>query len=297
MILGLDNGYHFTKDNTRCIFKSAFNRTDVSLSEQNKIIIDGVDYYFGKGVSTTDINKIDSQINKICTLADLSMKGSGDYYLVIGLPIGQYKNYKDKFIETVMGYNKSNIIYKNRQLDIKIKDVTVFAQGAGVLFNYDIPNGRYIILDVGSYTINVVLLELINKIPHIIKFDTWYDGILTLYEKIIYEINRKYNLPLDIMDAEYILSSGLSVNGEKQDTKFINVIKQDYLDNIFTKFKLNYPYSTTPILNCGGGGEMLHKMIENEFRNSILMPDSQFANADGYYRFGLQKYSNYAERR
>ena len=64
-----------------------------------------------------------------------------------------------------------------------------------------------------------------------------------------------------------------------------------------TKFKLRYDYATTPILICGGGGSLLQKMIEGEFHNSILMPDSQFANAIGYYNFGLQKYGCYAERR
>lgn len=297
MIVGLDNGYHYTKDHTKCIFKSAFTRIDLSLSDQNKITIDGIDYYYGKGNTTADADKIDSEINKVCTLADLAIKGSGRYYLVVGLPIGQYKTLKDKFRDMVIGYNRSEVIYKDKPVTIQIDDVTVFAQGAGVLFDYSIPDGQYIIFDVGSYTINVVLIELINKIPHIIKYDTWYDGVLTLYGKMIHEINRRYNLTLDIPDAESILKYGLSVNGEKQDTKFINIIKQDYLDNIFTKFKLNYPYATTPIISCGGGGEMLLKMIENQFRNTILIPDSQFANAIGYYKFGLQKYGNLAERR
>jgi len=43
-------------------------------------------------------------------------------------------------------------------------------------------------------------------------------------------------------------------------------------------------------LLCGGGGSLLHEMIENELPNSILIPDPQFANAIGYYNFGLQKY-------
>jgi plasmid segregation protein ParM len=297
MILGLDNGYHLTKDNNFNIFKSAFTRTDVSLSEQNKITIDGVNYYYGKGNTTADVDKVDNMINKVCTLANLSINGSDEYFLVVGLPIGQYKMNKDKFRDMVLSYNNSEVIYHQKQMNVKIKDVTVFAQGAGVLFDYDIPDGLYCVLDVGSYTINVVLVELINKIPHIIQYDTWYDGILTLYGKVIHEVNRRFNTTLDLMRAEHILSYGLSVNGEKQDIKFIDTIKQDYLDNILTKFKLRYDYSTTPILICGGGGSLLQELIEGEFKNSILMPDNQFANAVGYYKFGLQKYSCYAERR
>lgn len=291
MVKGQDHGYHFTKDNEMHIFKSAFTRTDTSLSEQNRITIDGINYYYGKGNTTANTDKIDSDINKVCTLANLSLSGSGEYFIVCGLPIEQYASQKDKFNQMLMSYNQCEVIFQGKLMNLQIKDVTVFAQGAGVLFGYDLPDGVYIILDVGSYTINIVQIELVNNQPHIIKFNTWYQGILTLYEKIVKETNRIYGTTLDIMDANRILSYGLSINGNKQDIKFINNIKQDYLDGILTKFKLAYPsYMITPILLCGGGGSLLHQMIEQEFNNAILLPDSQFANAIGYYKFGLQKY-------
>lgn len=291
IVYGIDNGYHYTKDSDKHIFKSAISRIDTSLKNENQITINGVTYYFGKGNTTTDMDKIDSEITKVCTLASLAMKGSGDYYLVVGLPINQYHKKKDKFKQTIMDYNHSEIIYNDKRLDIRIIDVTVFAQGAGVLFNYPIPDGEYIIMDVGSYTINVVLVELVDRIPQIIKFDTWYNGILILYSNIISYINQRYETNLDIMEAEKILRHNrLNIYNSKENTKFLQQIKQDYLDDIFSKFKLRYSYITTPILLCGGGGSLLHEMIENELPNSILIPDPQFANAIGYYNFGLQKY-------
>lgn len=291
MVKGLDHGYHFTKDNEMRIFKSAFTRTDTSLSEQNKIMIDGVNYYFGRGNTTANTDKIDNEINKVCTLANLAMSGSGEYYLVVGLPIEQYAAQKNKFYQMLMNYNQSEVLFNGHRLEFQIRDVTVFAQGAGVLFGYDLPDGEYIIFDVGSYTVNVVQIELYNCQPHIIKFNTWYDGILTLYDKIIKETNRLHGTTLDIMDASRIMLNGLSVGGIMRNTKYVDVIKQDYLDGILTKFKLAYPsYLTLPILLCGGGGSLLHQMVERELNNAILLPESQFANAIGYYKFGLQKY-------
>jgi len=290
VVFGIDNGYHFTKDSDMHMFKSAISRTDNSLKGDSKITIDGINYYFGKGDTTTDIDKIDNLINKVCTLSSLAMKGSGDYYLVVGLPIGQYHSKKDKFQQTVMDYNHSEIVYNDKIVKFNIADVTVFAQGAGVLFNYPIPDGCYIIFDVGSYTINVVYVELINGKINIIKFDTWYKGILVLYGNIINSVNQKFDTTLDMMEAESILKSGLNVNGKKQNIDFLNDIKQEYLDSIFNNFKLRYNYATTPILICGGGGRLLLSMIIDEFNNSILIPNSQFANAIGYYNFGLQKY-------
>lgn len=290
MVYGIDNGYHYLKDSDRHIFKSAIQRTDNSLVGDNHILINGVNYYFGKGDTTADIDKIDSTINKVCTLASLAMHGSGDYYLVVGLPINQYHSKKDKFKQTIMNYNHSEVMYQNKWLDIRILDVTVFAQGAGVLFRYPIPDGKYIILDVGSYTVNCVLVELIDGIPQIIKYDTWYTGILILYGNIINAVNQQYELSLDMMEAEDILKRGLNVNGTMVDLRLLDIVKEEYLDSIFTKFKLRYNYATTPIIICGGGGALMQSMIEDEFHNSILMPDAQFANAIGYYNFGLQKY-------
>jgi plasmid segregation protein ParM len=290
MVYGIDNGYHYTKDSDKHIFKSAIQRTDNSLTGDNQIIINGVNYYFGKGDTTADIDKIDSTINRVCTLASLAMKGSGDYNLVVGLPIGQYHSKKDKFKQSIMDYNHHEIMYNNKWLDIRILDVTVFAQGAGVLFRYPIPDGEYIIVDVGSYTVNVVLVDLVDGIPHIIKYDTWYKGILILYGDIINAVNQRYDLTLDMMDAEKIIKQGLNVNSTRVDVKFLDNVKEEYLSSIFTKFKLRYSYATTPIIICGGGGALMQSMIEEEFNNSILMPDAQFANAIGYYNFGLQKY-------
>lgn len=290
MVFGIDNGYHYTKDSDMHLFTSAVSRVDTSLRGDNKITIDGVNYYFGRGETTVNIDKIDSTINQVCTLACIAMHGNGDYQLVVGLPIAQFHSKKERFQQTVLSYNECEVVYNNKVINFHISDVTVFAQGAGVLFNYPIPDGAYIILDVGSYTINVVLVELKSGIPQILKYDTWYNGILNLYGTIINQVNQKFDTTLDMMEAEHILRNGLYVKGFMQDTSFLEAIKQEYLNDILTKFKLRYNYATTPILICGGGGSLLQELISNEFYNSILMPNSQFANATGYRNFGLQKY-------
>lgn len=299
IIKGLDNGYLYTKDNEMRLFKSAYSRTDMSLTDKSKIIINGDNYYFGKGNTTADADKSDNKVTEVSILANLAMTfvttGDNEYCIVGGLPIAQYKEHKGKFRDAIMRYNNSEVIYDNKLFKPHIREVDIFAQGVGALFNIGLPDGEYISFDVGSYTINVILIEIINGMPHIIKFDTWYDGILTLYSKIIFEVNRKFNVTLDIDYAEKIISRGrLVVNGENKNLDFIKLIMSDYLDNILTKFKPNYPYSTETIVFSGGGSNLLSDMFR--FDNSIILPDSQFANATGYYNFGIQKYGNLVER-
>lgn len=296
-IVGLDHGYSYTKDNLHNIFKSAYSRTNNTLTDKYKITIDGEDYYFGSGVTTSDTDKSDSMVNEICTLATLCLRDSKESYIVVGLPIAQYLTKKDKFNNAILQYNKRDVIYQGESIPINIKDVSVFAQGVGALFNIGLPDGMYISFDIGSYTINVVLVEIIKGCPHIQKYDTWYDGIMTLFNKLITEVNLRYDLTLDVEYAETILTNGLTVYGEKQDLAFLKPIMSGYLDNILSKFKPNYPYATTLIALSGGGTNLLGNIFANCFPNSMALPNPQFANAQGYYNFGLQKYEHLLEGR
>src|SRR5690606_2070351 len=217
-------------------------------------IINGERYYFGVEdcFSTGDVDKTDDLITKITTLADLAMNNinqpNKERILVVGLPISHYNQKKDKLAEIIMQYNECEVIYQGKKFNPNIKDVCVFAQGVGSVFNIGIDDGEYISFDIGSYTINVVLVEIINGIPYIKKYNTWYDGIMILFDKIIKEVNKKYDLNLGIEFAERILTKGLSVYGEIQNTDFLKPILRDYLENIFSKFKPNYPHAITPIL-------------------------------------------------
>lgn len=293
IIKAIDHGYLYTKDNDFNLFKSAYERSDMTLTGKNKIIINSNTFYFGSGLTTTDSNKIDSNINMIGTLAIMAMTGQDEYVLVTGLPISQYKDNKEKFKETILGYNKFDVVFDNKPFKPMIKDVVVFAQGVGALYNIGLPDGEYISFDIGSYTINVILVEIINGIPYIIKWDTWYDGILTLFSKIIFETNKRFNTTLDVQYAEKIINRGfLHVNGEKQDIEYVKLIIADYIEGIFSKFKPNYPYATESIIFSGGGSIMFIDFLLNHFNNSIVLPNSQFANATGYYNFGVQKYGH-----
>jgi len=88
-------------------------------------IVNSKNYYVGVGSATVDIDKSDKEITKACTLANLAMSGDGNYYLVVGLPISQYKSQHDKFKESILSYNKCEVIYNNVPLRFEIKDVGI----------------------------------------------------------------------------------------------------------------------------------------------------------------------------
>ena len=287
MIKGLDNGYLYTKDNERRIFKSAYNLVDSTLSD---ITIDGKDYCIGSGTQTVEVDKTDQEINKVCTLYNLALTGSGEYYLVVGLPIGQYKLQREKFTKMIMSYNDCHMVYKEQDLKFRINDVLVFPQGAGALMSIGQINGDYIVFDIGGLTIDIAWVEMSNGMPSMQKYDTWYKGIQKLYSNIIHETNNRFNMTLEPRYAERVLVHGLTIEGEKQDLAFLQPILSQYLEPILTEFQLNYPSKTTQIVLCGGGASILYGAFKSRFKSVILLPDSQFANAIGYYKIGCKKF-------
>lgn len=293
-IKGLDNGYLYTKDDERRIFKSSISKDATDIFGGNYITIDGIAYCVGVGKTTVELNKIVSETNKVCTIMNLAMTGEDDYFLVVGLPIGQFKAQKEQIKLEVMKYNGCKVEYKEKPFKVSIRDVFVFPQGAASLLNErNLTDGDFIIVDIGGLTIDVALIELINGSPIMHKSNTWFDGMQKLYSNVIYAVNNKYNMTLPIDYAEKILRQDLMVDGEFQDTSFLDDIKLEFLQDITKELQLNYPSRTTPIYVTGGGGIVLYKTLNKTFKNTTLINDAQFSNAKGYHKIGLIKYKKY----
>jgi plasmid segregation protein ParM len=290
---GLDTGYRFTKDNEHRIFASAYSTNDRTITGANKITINGKDRYVGVGAMTSDVDKIDTELNEACVINNLAMTGEYEYCLTVGLPIGQFKAQKDKFKERILDYNKCDVIYNDKEFDVKIKDVFVFPQGAAALYSIPRNNSDKIIIDIGGLTFDIAYVETILNNPSITKSDTWYKGMRTLYSGIIQEVNLKFGLRLEISEAEKILLKGLRINGVEQSLDFLQPTLCNYLDPIADEIRMNYPTETTQIYICGGGARILYNALARRFKQVILIPDCQFANALGYYELGARAFAKY----
>lgn len=296
MIKGLDVGYSYTKDNEKRIFKSAMSQMDKAVSGAIKITIDGNTYFVGTGRGTVDIDKADSELTKVCLLANLALTPASDFYIVTGLPIAQYREQKDKLKHALLKYRRSTVIINGVQKDIVINDVTVFPQSAGALYSQDILDDA-LIVDIGGRTVDVALLEVENGKLSLQKCDTWYKGMLTLYGSVVDEVNRRYGLTLEPHRAEKILTKGLSVLGKPQDLDFLRPLISEHLDPMIDEISLNYPAFTTHMYLCGGGAALMSGIFKKHFPNLEVMADCQFANAIGFYKIGQQLYGKYEKER
>lgn len=292
MIIGIDNGYGYTKTSNQQIFKSCITTTEpMSLDKGYSININDTNYWIGSGNGTVDINKIDSDVNKVCTLLALAINSSSSYEIVAGLPISQYRKSKDIFKKTILSYNNSRIYYNNQHRTININNVYVYPQSLAALYSMPFNNEDIIIVDIGYRTVDVVCVKFNDNKPQADIFDTYYCGIYTLYDKLAGCINNRFDLTLTADDVSHIINTGLTVDGIKQDLSFIVPVLAEHFQNLFNQLQMNYPTRIMPILLVGGGSNVVYKAFTHRFNNVKLHPNNQFANAIGYYNIGIRVFS------
>lgn len=291
-VKGLDTGYLYTKDNDRRIFRSCYSKSAISMGSTSFISINGEDFAVGAGDRTVDIDKTDSKLTEVCVLTNLAMTGSDEYNLVVGLPISQFKPQKEKFRKTILGYNNKLIIYRGEEMKIKINDALVFPQGIGALMSLNDFRSDVILVDLGGLTVDLAYIEMVCGNPVLHKYDTWTEGIQKMYSKIIDQVNCKFNLTLPISFAEKILTNDLIIDGIVHSKDFLIPTIQEYLEPILIELQLNYPCKTTRIYLCGGSAIIFKDIFMKRFPNTVLMENSQFANAIGYHKVGIQKFGN-----
>ena len=292
-LLCIDNGYLYTKDSNKNIFKSAFTLTQDVLSENDYISINNKKYFYGVGNTCTDIDKIESEINTVCSLTSIAKAGDGDYIVCANLPIVQYKSNKDKLINTIKSYNNFQLVYKEKQIRYNIIEVCVLPQGVCPIYSLN-SNKEAIIIDIGSNTINFSLFEFIDGKLTLTKYDTKFKGLLHLYKKVITEINSRFTLNYDDIKAQYFLQGNpLIHDGVNKDTSFIKDIIKEYMIDVLSDFKLSFPYKTTEIYVGGGGAELLYLIFQSNFPSAIKIPNPQFANVNGMVAKCKQLYSQW----
>lgn len=292
-LLCVDNGYLYTKDSNYNIFKSAYSHTKDVLLQNDYITINNQNYYYGVGNTCTDIDKIESDVNKVCTLTSIAKDGGGNYILCVNLPIIQFATNKTKLESTILTYNDLQLVYKDKQIKYKIHEVYVLPQGICLIYSLN-SKKETIIIDLGSNTINFSLFEQIDGKLTLTKYDTKFKGLLHLYKLVISEINSRFTLNYNDIKAQYFLNGNpLIKDGVTKDTSFIKDIIRDYMIDILSDFKLSFPYKTTEIYICGGGAELLYPIFQHNFPSAIKVSNPQFANINGMIVKARNEYSKY----
>ncbi|MCY6372487.1 ParM/StbA family protein [Clostridium ganghwense] len=290
MLIGIDLGNYGVKTSERVSFLSKISDVE-NFTGENEVIYEGRKLYVGEGEFSTDWNK--SMKGSTLPLLFTSLAKSSKeniFQVVLGLPIQQYKQNKEKFKELIEENRGKTLIIDGKSRDIIISNIEIAPEGASAYYNLSIENKKLIgnkpltIVDIGGRTTDVCLF----KDKKIKGFKTIPVGMLNIYTDIVTEVNSRFTESFKLEEGESILKDGLFLYGEQQNMSFIKPILQRHFNSIYKELQLNFEISKGYVLLTGGGSLTLRRAFQNRLKNLIVSNDPVYDNVIGFKKVGEQ---------
>lgn len=283
-IFGIDVGNATTVADTGIILDSKATHIE-PLNKCDKLVLDGETYYIGEGEFDTTYRKVEKKIYLPMLYTALALSSDYTYNkIVLGLPLSQYKEDKDKLINFVMRNNNKIIELNNVERKIIIEDIEVFPEG---IFTVE-DNFEGIVIDIGGRTTDAAMIEIVRNKKKIIEPISLPVGTINLYESFIDTINSKYGLDLKLRDAERILKNGLYIDGNIVNLDFAYEVFKNYTDSLINQLQVKYSLRTNRISVTGGGAELIFDLLKERLGSNVFKQENGIlANAKNYYELGM----------
>lgn len=284
MKLGIDVGNYNINTSEGVMFKASVSSYKDFGSTANKIVVDNKAYYLGDGQLEIDYRKFDkANYMPLLLGAICSSTNHEEIELGLGLPLTQYKNYKQELI-SLLDKKEFKVIYNSEPRRIKITKVGVFPEGVSSLIaSYDkllqtIGNRDVIVVDMGGKTTDIALIH--NK--RVMKSTCINKGTIDVYNEMKLALEDRYfDVKVDIDKLPDYLNKGFYYKGDKQDISFAIKRSNDIFKEIYNELKLNYPIHSEAVVLQGGGSTLLGDVFRRKIQGLIIDSDL-FANAKGY---------------
>lgn len=302
-ILGLDNGFKFTKTSKGICFCSAIQKGKDDINEVTQVSVNSKDYIVGEqlGKYITDADKLKDEENKeilkVCTLTAIGLSYPDETFidvnLVVGVPVGYFGNQKDQFKSTIESL--SDKIFINEigvEQTININKVLVYPQSAGIIFKNasKLKNQTSLVIDIGGGTWDISQFDGLK----LVKKATYQQGMLILDSKIAQWINTNYYTTFDATEIYDLMQKGFfTAGGEKVGIKVFEHIIQDHVFKVITNLKHDFDVNSVDnIFLIGGGAEVLKDYLDKYINNIEMENNPQFSNAACFELMGQMKWSN-----
>jgi len=282
-IFGIDIGNVTCETNTGVLFNSKI--TDVEpLSHVDTLLINKKAYWLGEGNYDTTYRKVDkvNYINFLYGALALSTTTESNY-IVLGLPLSQYKEDKAALINLVLSNKEKVVIINGEKKTIIIEDIEVFPEGVATLED----DYEGIVIDIGGRTTDCALVINERGRRRILNPISLPSGTINLYTEFIKKLNNKFSLDLVINDAERILNNGLILDGIKVNIDFAIEVYKSFVDNLVSQLQVEYSLRTNCISLTGGGSTLLYNQFKSRLGAGVTIQDNPiYANANAYYELG-----------
>ncbi len=282
LILGVDIGNYSTKVYPHVVFKSSVETNENIMGSKIKLEINNETFYIGESNIETMLNKANKD-NLIPLLVTAILQASNDICnsVVVGLPIGQYKEHKEQLKERILSYKFRSLKLNDAERTLVIKNCEIYPESLATYYALKIQDDC-IIIDIGGRTTDICYIRAGKLIYH----TTLAVGTLNIYSDISKYLNNKYALNIDYEYAEKIIRKGdLQVDRADIDLTFIKEILKNNFFKINKELELNYPVNTEKIILTGGGGKLFEEAFKRRY-NVRLADNYIFTNAIGFKKVG-----------
>ena len=285
-VIAVNSGNYSTKAKSKeeeIIFRTKIQENS---DATQYVISNGRKIEIGDGEIDIDNLKNKSITHMLCTLYAISaLRKSTDIFLVVCLPINQFKNhtFRKEYEKHLKGWHEIDTEHGKDMFNIK--EVIVYMEGAAALLAYQgaFKDTIVNVVDIGGYNVNVAQFDKL----HLVKGseDDFDLGVYNIKSKITHDLNKTFNMHLKEYELNHIL--------KHPNTEQLDIISKHYL-NFVTKLRnelkqRGYNLSLNKFFFTGGGSVDLESALVSEFPSCCI--GGVFDTVRGLYALGVSKCS------
>lgn len=322
MILAVDIGYGYTKgigpDDVRFSFPSVIGNAEeitftsdlIAKQAGPAVRYGGRSFFYGEQAllqsrlltAIFDRSRIRDDAYRLLfasVLAELARQypDGASLNVVTGLPVGFFSDRSDAVISLEGEYR----LQLHEVVTFDVGQVFIVPQPFGSLFrellnedgaisNVDVEQGRVAVIDVGTYTTDFIAVDALRYIQ---RFSSSIPmGWSEVLSNIQRELSSRYRLDQSLHEVDGAIRSGeVRVKGQPINLRpMLAPAVRELEAAIVAKARDMWGegVSLDALLITGGAAQHLAGALQAVYPQARLLPDAFWANAEGFYRFGLR---------
>lgn len=257
-------------------------------------------------------NDIQTKVKIMTALALMTNENqhNAEFDILTGIPVLEFYNQKDELYNMLYNNNQPFefiMQYGTKQVSkiIKCNKIKIISQGEGAYYSYllsqngNIQNekaalaaGNIAVVDIGYRTVDIVFFQ---NGRYLDSSDQINNGVSQIHQEILRLIMQNYNIKKELKDIDEITrNKQVFYNTNTYNIEsIINQASEAYADNIIESLytiRNGELGDLQLILITGGGANLTFEYIKEKLKNTVRVDkidNSEFANAQGYYRYGM----------
>ena len=292
-VIGIDLGNANVKTSKGVVFESKLKPGITKMNEKDiKVIYDGIEYTVGSYDGALNISKRKYfknayKVNLLTAIAKSVKANNITTDIVVGVPVDLFNDKKltEEIKSHIESFGTQKITINDIEKTINIENVAVFCESAIVFSDREkFKNKKTLVIDFGGGTIDISFWDGLT----LTKSRTYKDGMITLYENIIKQINDKFGTSLNSNIAIRMIGKNtFKIDQEEKNISFINSIVETYIDGLTSYINQYFDFESADTIQLiGYGAIQLEKNIKEEYDKAELHQNAAFANANTYEKVG-----------